>query len=130
MRADDLLQECFKRTKMLRADLYAMDEFDKARNSASTPDGVKLFWYMWRPWNMFDLETPFGSLPALDNDLEAKVLKWLTRLERECRVPYVPDSDDPPDLFNSKPVHLRGCCFSTEASKKGWILRRCDINIE
>ena len=93
MRADDLLQECLKRTKMLRADLHALYEFDKARGSDSTPDGVKLFWDMWRPWNMFDLETPFGNLPALDDDLEDAVLKELARLESECRISYVPDAD-------------------------------------
>ena len=34
---------------MLRTDLRAMHEFDKARSSDSTPDGVKLFWNMWQP---------------------------------------------------------------------------------
>ena len=79
-----LIHECFKRTKMLRTDLQSLDEFDKAKSSGGTPDGVKLFWDMWRPRDTFS-DAGEGSLPALDDDLEDVVLKKLALLESECR---------------------------------------------
>lgn len=90
MRACDLLEEYFKRTKMCRTDLVELCEFDKARSSGSTPDGVKLFWDMWRPQYVALGE---GSLRDLDSDIEDAVLEELARLERKCKIPYVPDDD-------------------------------------
>ena len=96
MRVADLIEECFKRTKMLRTDLGAMDEFDKAISSDSTLDGVKLFWEVWRPRYTLVEGSLLGDQdnpPALDDDLEDGVLEELARLERECRISYVPDED-------------------------------------
>lgn len=101
MRVADLQSEYFRRRNGIRTDLDELCFIDMARSSGSTPDGVKLFWEMWRPRYV-----DFGegshlyqdNPPDLDNDLEAKVLKWLAQLECECRIPYVPDSDDPPDF--------------------------------
>ena len=69
-----------------------MYEFDKARSGDGTPDGVKLFWDMWRPKDTSS-DAGEGSLPALDDDLEDAVLEELARLERECRITYIPDED-------------------------------------
>ena len=72
-------------------------EFDKAKSSGDTPDGVKLFWEMWRPWDMLAAvqfsRAGQGGLPTLDDDLEDRVLEALAQLERQCRISYVPDED-------------------------------------
>ena len=100
MRADDLPSEYFRRTKGLRTDLVALVQFADTTGPDNAPDEsreITLFWEMWRPqYTILGEGNPLGyqdNPPALDDDIEGAVLKELARLERGCRISYVPDAD-------------------------------------
>ena len=97
MDARDLAWQFFKRTKTLRTDLHALSLFIKAREAGSTPNEqtlVNLFWEMWRPrLDPGDAQDLQDNPPPLDSDIEDALLEELARRERECRIPYEPDSD-------------------------------------
>ena len=109
MDATELVQEYFRRTDKYRSDLNALADFVEEWRSGSIGNDVKqvkLFWHTFRPSAInaeaiCPIADSDGELPPLAGDLEAGFLEELAGLERVCRIPYVPDSDDMPDFSSA-----------------------------
>ena len=129
MDATELVQEYFRRTNKYRSDLNALAEFVEERDSDGFVDSlklIKLFWHTFRP-SAASTDSD-GSLDGVDeetqplpNDLETAFLEQLADLERECRIPYVPDSDDLPDFSSaSQYIYLGGASALRHRQRDGF----------
>lgn len=97
MKATELVQKYFKDTGTYRTDLNALAEFAEPRDSGGYVDSLgltKLFWHTFQP----RIVDSSDEASPLQRDSEAEFLDHLADIERGCRIPYVPDSDDPPDF--------------------------------
>ena len=128
MDASELVQEYFRRTTTHRTDLDALAEFMETRASGN---GVvelklaKLFWHTHKPSSIVevaviadDSDEEFSNLPQ---DLENAFLEELAQLEREYRIPYVPDSEDPIDVqAASRYVHVSAASALRHLKRDGF----------
>ena len=113
MDATELIQEYYRRTGKYRTDLNALAYFVEARDSGGSFDSLKLIKLFWHAFQSsvisMDSAGPVGGADEepqpLPDDLETAFLEQLADLERGCRIPYVPDSDDSPD-FSSASQHI------------------------
>ena len=95
MHAADLPEEFFKRTGTIRTDLLALSGFFKAREADGQPGEsaiVNLFWEMWQPRLALG-DAGEDNPQDLAIEFEDPLIEELARLERECRIPYKPDSE-------------------------------------
>ena len=93
----------------------ALAEFMEARASGNGVDetkGVLLFWHTHRPSRIREevavaADDSDEEIPPLPEDLEDVFLGELAELERGCRIPYVPDSEESNDFEAvSRYVHV------------------------
>ena len=109
-----------------RTDLNALAEFIEARDSGGSVDSlklIKLFWHTFRPSTVSTYSSgPVGRADEeprpLPDDLDDVFLDLFAELERGCRIPYVPDSDDSPESSSLRAYIHVGAAFALRQRRR------------